>query len=268
MDRRRFVTLLAAGTATALAGCSAAQATDPSSPATTVPPELTGPAPAPEPPALPPPPPASARVTVPPGPLTALPGPGQNLALTVDDGADPAVVEAYIQFAEDTGARFTFFVTGRYPAWTDLAPRLRPLVDTGQIQLGNHTWSHPDLTSLGADDVADELNRTRRLLRNTYGVDGTPYFRPPYGYRNPQLDRIAADLGYTVPTLWFGSLSDSGIITEEYLVKMAHRYFTPQAIVIGHANHPTVTHCYPQLVEVIRERNLSMVTLDDVLLRR
>ena len=37
---------------------------------------------------------------------------------------------------------------------------------------------------------------------------------------------------------------------------------------IGHANHPPVTHVYGQLVDIIRERNLSMVTLDDVFLRR
>lgn len=263
MDRRGFMTLLAAGTATALAGCSSAGSGVPSAGA----PTTAAPTPAPAPRTRPPPPPASAKVSVPPGPLTALPGTGRNLALTIDDGADAEVVEAYIQFAEDTGARFTFFVTGQYDAWTDLAPRLRPLVESGQIQLGNHTWSHPDLTALSESGIAEELGRTQELLRNVYGVDGTPYFRPPFGYRDSRLDRIAADHGYTVPTLWYGSLSDSGLITEEYLLKVAHEFFQPQAIVIGHANHPTVTHCYPELVDIITERNLSMVTLDDVFLR-
>ncbi|MGV9859820.1 hypothetical protein ACWDTD_14370 [Gordonia sp. NPDC003425] len=36
-----------------------------------------------------------------------------------------------------------------------------------------------------------------------------------------------------------------------------------QAVVIGHANHPAVMHLYPQLAEIIRQRNLTMVTLDD-----
>ncbi len=77
---------------------------------------------------------------------------------------------------------------------------------------------------------------------------------------------MAADLGYTVPTMWYGSLSDSGVITEEYLIECARQYFQPQTIVIGHANAPAVTHCYGQLVDIVEERNLSMVTLDDVLL--
>ncbi len=75
---------------------------------------------------------------------------------------------------------------------------------------------------------------------------------------------MAADLGYTMPTLWYGSLSDSGLITERYLVQCARKYFRPQTVVIGHANHdPPVTKVYPELVEIIRHRKLRMVTLDD-----
>ncbi|WP_245553466.1 polysaccharide deacetylase family protein [Nocardia veterana] len=212
------------------------------------------------------PPPSGPKVPLPAGTITALPGPGTSLALTVDDGASPEVVGAYIRFARDTGARFTFFVTAAYDSWTVHRDALRPLVDAGQIQLGNHTWDHPALTKLSGRAVADQLARTKAFLHNTFGVDGTPYYRPPYGFHNAVVDRIAADLGYTVPTLWYGSLSDSSIITEDYLVQMATKYFNPQAIVIGHANHPAVTHCYGRMVDIIRERRLSLVTLDDVLL--
>lgn len=257
-NRRQLLTLLAAGTAAALTGCTVAR----SAPQPGAAPAVAPPDP---PPPLLPPPPTGPKFQVPAGTLTALPGNGNNLALTVDDGADPDVVGAYIQFARDTGARFTFFVTGRYESWTIHRDALRPLVDSGQIQLGNHTWDHPGLTQLSSTGVADQLSRTKVFLYNTFGVDGIPYFRPPYGYHNAAVDSVAADLGYTVPTLWYGSLSDSGIITEEYLMKMAHQWFNPQAIVIGHANHPTVTHCYDGMVDVIRQRQLSMVTLNDVL---
>lgn len=266
MDRRHFLALVSAGAATLLAGCAASE----SGAADALQATPAGQPPAPAPPStpvLPPPPPASAKVALPGGPITAIPGVGRNLALTLDDGSDPAVVEAYVRFAEETGARFTFFVTGQYEAWTSVAPRLRPLVDSGQIQLGNHTWSHPALTSLTDSGIADELNRTKQLLLDQYGVDGTPYFRPPFGYRDARVDRVAADQGYSVPTMWYGSLSDSGLITEEYLVEMIHQYFNPQAIVIGHVNYPTATHCFPQMVDTLIERDLSMVTLDDVFLR-
>ena len=47
-----------------------------------------------------------------------------------------------------------------------------------------------------------------------------------------------------VTTLWSGSLADSTLITEDYIVKMAQAHFRPQKIVIGHLNHLPVTHVY------------------------
>jgi len=115
--------------------------------------------------------------------------------------------------------------------------------------------------------IADELTKNGTFLRNTYGVDAAPYFRPPYGRHNATVDSVAASVGYTVPTLWYGSLSDSSLITEEYILQMANQYFNPGAIVIGHLNYLPVTHVYPQLVDIIRSRNLRTVTLNDVYLK-
>lgn len=214
-----------------------------------------------------PPPPASVRVPLPGGgTIMRLPGEGDLLALTVDDGADGEVVRAYSQLAHDTGLRFTFFVTGSFPGWTEHAPLLRPLVESGQVQLGNHTWTHPWLTHLSAQGVAEELTRNRDFLKNTYGVDGMPYFRPPYGSHSASVDKVATDLGYKCCAMWYGSLADSGLVKEDFIVSMANQYFNPQAIVIGHANHPPVTHVYAQLIEVIKSRNLRTVTLNDVFL--
>ncbi|WP_369638618.1 polysaccharide deacetylase family protein [Nocardia sp. JMUB6875] len=264
MDRRQLLALLAAGTATALTGCSS----DPSPHKVT--PRISGPVPTTATSAAAqaqtlPPPAAAAKHAIPAGTITALPGTGSNLALTVDDGASSEVVGAYIKFAKDTGARFTFFVTAYYDSWTAHRAELRPLVESGQIQLGNHTWDHPDLLKLSASEVSAQLSKAKAFLHNNFGVDGTPYFRPPFGRHDATVDKVAAELGYTVPTMWYGSLSDSGVITEDYLIECARKYFNAQAIVIGHANHPPVTHCYGRLVDIIRERKLSLVTLNDVL---
>jgi peptidoglycan/xylan/chitin deacetylase (PgdA/CDA1 family) len=211
--------------------------------------------------------PVAVRVPLPAGgALSSLPGQGDLLALTVDDGVSTDVVRLYTQFAKDTGVRLTYFVNGRYQSWTDNVGLLRPLVEAGQIQLGNHTWSHPDLTTLPKDRVADELRRNHQFLLKTYGIDARPYFRPPYGKHNVAVDAVAADLGYLVPTLWSGSLEDQNLVTEDYIVKMANRYLTAQTIVIGHLNHLPVTHVYGQLVDIIRARNLRTVTLNDVFL--
>ncbi|GAB11591.1 hypothetical protein GOARA_078_00400 [Gordonia araii NBRC 100433] len=268
MDRRTFLATLAAGTAGALVGCATTPEDEADLLAAGYGPSPSPPPRSPEPSRLPLDGPLpSTRAALPSQPITALPGQGRALALTVDDGASSEVVGAYAEFAHRTGARFTFFVTGQFDAWRDNREALVPLVESGQVQLGNHSWSHPDLTSLTSRGVADELRRTKRFLRDTYGVDGTPYYRPPFGYRNAQVDKIAADLGYTMPTLWDGSLSDSGLVTQKFLIGAARKYFRPQAIVIGHANHDPVTHVFDAFTRIIRRRRLQMVTLDDYFLR-
>jgi peptidoglycan-N-acetylglucosamine deacetylase len=215
--------------------------------------------------ALLPPPPSAVRVPLPGnGVLTVLPGGADLLALTVDDGVNSDVVRLYTQFARDTGIRLTYFVNGTYRSWTDNAALLRPLVESGQIQLGNHTWSHPDLTTVSKSRIADEISRNGTFLKTKYGVDARPFLRPPYGKYNATVAGCAADLGYTVTTLWSGSLSDSTVVTEDFIVKMATQYFKPQSIVLGHLNHMPVTRVYDRLAEIIRDRDLRTVTLKDV----
>jgi peptidoglycan/xylan/chitin deacetylase (PgdA/CDA1 family) len=215
--------------------------------------------------ALPPPPAAIVRVALPGGGvLNRLPGDGDLLALTLDDGVKADVVRLYTEFARDTGVRLTYFVNGVYDSWTANRALLRPLVESGQIQLGNHTWSHPDLTKVPASRVAQEISRNDAFLKKTYGVDAAPFFRPPYGNHNSTVNGVAGALGYTATTLWSGSLADSTVITEDYILRMAQQYFTRQTIVLGHLNHLPVTHVFGQLRDLIRARSLRTVTLDEV----
>lgn len=146
LDRRRFLVAIAATVAATVAAAETAQA------------DVLGsaPNPGPLPPNVLPPPDPGARLPLPRGAvLKQLPGHGDLLAWTVDDGADTEVVRLYTQFAKDTGVRLTYFVTGGYRSWTENAAQLRPLVESGQIQLANHTWTHPDLTRLTPNQIAD-----------------------------------------------------------------------------------------------------------------
>jgi peptidoglycan/xylan/chitin deacetylase (PgdA/CDA1 family) len=215
-----------------------------------------------------PPPPVARRVALPGGgQLYRLPGNGDLLALTLDDGANSEVVRRYTQFAKNTGLRLTYFVNGVHQSWRENASLLRPLVDSGQIQLGNHTWSHADLTILSKSQIATELRLNHDFLRNTYGVDATPYFRPPYGNSNAHVDQVATEMGYRVSTLSTGSLSDAEPVANDRIVEMADRYFIQQNIVVGHLNHLPATEVHSALLNIIQDRGLRTVTLNDVFLQ-
>lgn len=189
---------------------------------------------------------------------------GTDLALTIDDGTSTEVVAAFATFAKHSGVRLTFFPNGCYRSWTENAGVLRPLLDDGQVAFGNHTWSHPDLRTLSDKQVADEITRNQTFLRTTFGVRDTPFLRPPYGAHNARIDTIAAELGHPVIALWNGTLNDSRILTAQELLTAARQWFTAGRIVVGHANHPTITTLYGDLLAIIGERGLRTVTLADV----
>jgi peptidoglycan/xylan/chitin deacetylase (PgdA/CDA1 family) len=259
VDRRSFLVVVAAGLAAAAAGRGTGR---------------------PLAPVAAPPPPRPAEVTTEPaaavadgmptplsppaGVVSALPGDGRLLALTIDDGTSSETVAAFVRLATDTGIRLTFFPNGRYSSWTDNARALRPLVDSGQIALGNHTWSHPDLTTLSDAEVATEIERNRAFLRDVFGVEHTPFLRPPFGAHTERTDRIAADLGHPTIALWNGDLRDSQVIDAHGLVLAAKRWFRLQTIVVGHANRTTVTTVFDELLAILEQRRLTTVTLADV----
>ncbi|RFA15919.1 hypothetical protein B7R22_05865 [Subtercola boreus] len=279
MQRRLFLTLAAAGVASTLAACAVVSsppkppiglATDPT--ATPMPTVTRIPVPTPTPtptPTLTPTPtaPHLVKVALPDGAITDLPGTGNLLAWTVDDGSDSEVIRKYVEFAKASGTRLTFFANGSYKGWTTNADLLRPLVTSGQIQLANHTFDHVDLTECSDGEVIEQLQKNHDFLEDTYGVDVRPYYRPPYGFRNHRTDHLAASIGYTQPVLWYGSLSDSGLITTEQVVGFADQWFLPQHVVIGHLNFTPVTEVFPELLEIIRSRSLQTVTLDDIFLK-
>lgn len=207
---------------------------------------------------------ASVMRTVPESTITGLPGAGSHLAWTVDDGGSSEVIRKYAEFLHATGTRLTFFVTGSYAGWRDNKDILHDLSKTGQVQFGNHTWTHANLQRASDAHVLDELKRCGDFIGETWNVDAHPYFRPPFGYVDQRVRDLAASLDYTVTTMWYGTLSDSGSITPEQVVNFATEWFLPQHIVIGHANFPAVTEVFPKLSHIIAERGLETVTLNDV----
>ncbi|MDR6867977.1 peptidoglycan/xylan/chitin deacetylase (PgdA/CDA1 family) [Microbacterium resistens] len=263
--RRTFLaaTGLAIGTFITACGGRGEVSVDPAATSTPAPRPLVT-APRPTPTLTIPPAPQLVRVPAPVDAFTALPGEGNLLAWTVDDGSDSAVVRAYAQFAAETHTRLTLFATGSYSAWADNVDVLKPLVSSGQVQLANHTWSHPDLQTLSDHAIIDELQRTHDRIGELYGVDARPFYRPPYGFHDHRVREVAASIGYTSPVLWYGSLADSGLIPAEEILRLGHEWFLPQHIVIGHLNHTPVTTVFPQLAQIIAERGLRTVTLNDV----
>lgn len=197
------------------------------------------------------------------GPQTGLPGEGKYIAWTVDDGADPEVVRAYAEFSRRTGTRLTFFINGQYPAFRQHRDLLLPLVKSGQLQIANHTYSHPALTSLTDEQIVRELTRNDEEIMRLFGVSSKPYFRPPYGYYDARVLAAAASCGFTRPVLWYGSLADSSNISSAEVFSNAEKYALAQHIVIGHLNYRGVVSELDRIRALLDRRGLTTVTIRD-----
>lgn len=128
--------------------------------------------------------------------------PGE-LALTFDDGPNPAWTPQLLEMLAKHRVKATFFLVGKY---AEAEPYLtRYIADAGHV-IGNHSWSHPNLALSSPRRVREELLRTKRLLEEITG-SAVRYFRPPYGARRPNVLLAARDLGMA-PVLWNAMTND------------------------------------------------------------
>jgi cellulose synthase/poly-beta-1,6-N-acetylglucosamine synthase-like glycosyltransferase/peptidoglycan/xylan/chitin deacetylase (PgdA/CDA1 family)/spore germination protein YaaH len=104
-------------------------------------------------------------------------GKKREVALTFDDGPDPKYTPAILDILSRTGSRATFFVIGAngntYPSL------MRRALEQG-CEIGNHTFTHPDISRITAGELNLELNATERLFESRLGRKSL-LFRPPYG---------------------------------------------------------------------------------------
>lgn len=124
--------------------------------------------------------------------------PGRHrVALTFDDGPDPAATPRLLRLLAGRGVRATFFLIGeravRYPGV------VRAIADAGH-EVGNHTWHHRNAWFLTPGVAAREITEGGRILADLLGRPPRLY-RPPWGIVNAASLRTARRLGL-VTVLW------------------------------------------------------------------
>jgi len=114
-----------------------------------------------------------------------------QLALTFDDGPNPAITPLLLDLLDRYNARATFFMIGRF---VRECPELAKEVAARGHLIGNHTQTHPNLLWLSPRAIRSELQQCQSALQDAIGA-ATKVFRPPYGLRNPWVVSTAHELG-------------------------------------------------------------------------
>jgi peptidoglycan-N-acetylglucosamine deacetylase len=125
----------------------------------------------------------------------------KKVALSFDDGPDPDWTPKILDILKKYNVKGTFFMIGEVAE--DYIGIMRRVFREGH-EIGNHTWTHPDISEISTRQVDLELNLTERLFASALGVQPL-YFRPPYSIdQEPDTNDQAAPveriqgLGYVI----------------------------------------------------------------------
>ncbi|WIX99585.1 polysaccharide deacetylase family protein [Amycolatopsis mongoliensis] len=170
------------------------------------------------------------------------------VALTFDDGPYPSTTPALLAALD--GVRATFFLWGEHAA--EHPALVRAIAAAGHV-IGNHTWTHPHLTGLSAENRDQEVRRTQDLLVSLTGARPV-LFRPPYGDTDDAVRATAAGHGLT-EVLWTVDTRDwAGAATDE-IVAAADRV-EPGGVVLMHEGRPETVAAVPRILSALAARGL------------
>ncbi len=145
---------------------------------------------------------------------------------------------------------------------------VRLLVSSGH-ELGNHTWSHRDLTRLGDAQIRSEFQETAALLAHHIPRSARRWWRSPFGARDRRVLRIASELGY-VSIYWTLDSLDSVAPPKSraFLVeRIAHRSDAQLdgAIILMHVGEPATAEALPEILSGLQRRGFELVTISRLL---
>lgn len=183
------------------------------------------------------------------------------VALTFDDGPHPEHTPRLLDILKDRKVTATFYLIGRsVRAFPDVARR----ITAEGHEIGNHTWSHPELWNLGDYDVLREIDRTNEIIWRTVGLLPVT-MRPPYGAITRYQSRMLHDSRLLPTVMWSVDPSDyrrpgPDVVASRIVTKASNG-----AIVLAHDIHgPTVT-AMPATIDGLRERGFGFASMSSLL---
>lgn len=192
------------------------------------------------------------------------------VALTFDGGSGAQGAVPILDTLERRGVPGTFFLTGRFArTFPEISARIG-----AEHLVGNHTDTHPDLTTLTDSAIRQEVRTAEQAVLAATGQDPRRFFRFPFGARDQRTIAVVNDLCYvpfrwTVDTLgWKGTSGGQSVATVEQRVLEGA---PPGGIVLMHlgANPDDGStldaDALPRIITGLREAGYRLVPLDRML---
>ena len=183
------------------------------------------------------------------------------IAMTFDDGPHPQNTPRLLDMLRDRNIKATFYVIGRN---VDLYPSITRRIVAEGHEIGNHTYTHGNLTKMSKDGVVSELTRCRNSIAKATGVQPRT-MRPPYGaLLQAQRSWIREEIGY--PTiLWSVDPRDwqrpgPSVVTSRILSAT-----TPGGIVLAHDLHAPTVDAMPATLDGLLRKGYKFVPVSQLI---
>jgi peptidoglycan/xylan/chitin deacetylase (PgdA/CDA1 family) len=184
----------------------------------------------------------------------------REIALTFDDGPHPIFTPKILAILKRYNVKATFFVVGemaeKYPEL------IRAEVADGHI-LGDHTYSHINLTKIPQELVATEIDACGDVLENITGVRPN-LFRPPGGDYNDKVALTAETLKY-IMVLWTDNAGDWCSPGKLEIEDKVFPNLSNGGIILMHDGIAQTDSILPKIILGIQKRGFKFVTLQEML---
>ena len=179
------------------------------------------------------------------------------VALTFDDGPNAATTPQALDILAKYHVKGTFFMLGKNIAGNEqLVKRVH---DEGH-EIGNHSWSHPQLPTLALEQAKKQIEDTQAALRAVIG-ESPKMMRPPYGAINDTL-RNAVDMSFI---MWNVDSLDWKNRNTGSIMEQVKKQTYPGSIILMHDIHQTTINALPSVIEYLQKNGYTLVTVSELL---
>ena len=180
------------------------------------------------------------------------------VALTFDDGPSKQWTEGLLNGLKERNVKATFFLIGANVEGNE--PLVERMVAEGHL-IGNHTYSHVQLTTISHEAACKEIEEANAVLSAAVG-EGIHYIRPPFGSWQEGLDSLV-DMEVV---LWTGDPQDWKVQNTDRIVEKVLREVEDGDIILLHDVYRESVEAAFQIIDELQRRGYEFVRVDELLL--
>lgn len=181
-----------------------------------------------------------------------------TVALTFDDGPHPVWTEKLLDGLKERGIRATFFVIGQ--SVKEHPELVRRMIKEGN-QVGNHTYSHVQLTACKQSTALEEIKKTQDVIYQETGFRPL-YIRPPFGSWSAALQKKSR----METVLWDVDPYDWKVQNTDQIVKQILKQTEDGSIILLHDIYETSVDAALEVADIFLQRGYRFCTVEEIMI--